>query len=81
MFLMTVERQMNLNDRTLLLGKPQFDIIPKHVTLRGKKIKIIGISSGVVPPFMSLEIEQIKDNIVGEIINGVDVPALHKTGN
>lgn len=81
MFLMTVERQLNLNDRTLLLGKPQFDVIPKHITLRGKKVKIIGISSGVVLPFLSLEIEQIKDTVVGETISGIDTPSLHKTDN
>ena len=37
MFSMTVEEQMNLNERTLLLGKPQFDKIPKQIGINQKK--------------------------------------------
>lgn len=72
MFSMTVEKQMNLNERTLLLGKPQFDIIPKQIAFKDKIIDVIGISNGVALPFVSLEIEQIKDNIVGEMITNND---------
>ena len=72
MFSMTVEKQMNLNERTLLLGKPQFDKIPKQIGINRKKIAVIGISNGVAPPFMSLEIELIKDNIVGKTITNVN---------
>ena len=72
MFSMTVEEQMNLNERTLLLGKPQFDKIPKQIGINQKKITVIGISNGVAPPFMSLEIELIKDNIVGKTITNVN---------
>ena len=68
MFSMTVEKQMNLNERTLLLGKPQFDIIPKQIVFKEKIIDVIGISNGVSLPFLSLEIERIRDNIVGETI-------------
>lgn len=72
MFSMTVEQQMNLNERTLLLGKPQFDKIPEQIGINQKKIAVIGISNGVAPPFMSLEIELIKDNIVGKTITNVN---------
>lgn len=68
MFSMTVEKQINLDGRTLLLGKPQFDIIPKQIVFKEKFIDVIGISNGVALPFVSLEIEQITDNIVGEMI-------------
>lgn len=72
MFSMTVEKQMNLNKRTLLLGKSQFDVIPSQVMIMGKKIKVIGISNGVVPPFISLEIEQIHNNVVGETVTNAE---------
>ena len=68
MFSMTVEKQINLNDRTLLLGKPKFDKIPKQIVLKGKIINVLGISNGPVPPFISLEIEQIEDNVIGETL-------------
>lgn len=68
MFTMKVEKQMRLHDRTLLLGRPQFDIIPKQVNIKNEKINVIGISNGVVPPFISLEIEPIKNKVVGETV-------------
>lgn len=71
MFAMKVEKQMKLHDRTLLLGKPQFDIIPKQVNIKNEKINVIGISNGIVPPYVSLEIEPIKNEVVGETITEV----------
>ena len=68
MFNMIVENQMNLIDRTVVLGKPNFDKIPKKVKFQNRIINVKGISKGVAPPFLSLEIDKIEENLVGEMI-------------
>lgn len=57
MFSMKIEQQMNIKDRTLLLGVPEYDSIPEEVFIDNDKYKVIGVSHGVKPPYMSLEIE------------------------
>lgn len=42
MFNMKVEQQMNINDRTLLLGVPQYDVIPKTIFVDEKEFVVIG---------------------------------------
>ncbi len=42
MFNMKVEQQMNINDRTLLLGVPQYDVIPKTIFFDEKEFVVIG---------------------------------------
>lgn len=66
MFNMKIESQMNMHDRTLICGIPKFDSIPKEVTIAGKRFIVIGVSSGVNPPYMSLEIEKTDTKMVGE---------------
>ena len=65
MFDMKIERQLNIKDRTLLLGVPKYDAIPKSIEIEGKQYKVIGISHGVRPPFVSLEIEKTSKEVVG----------------
>ena len=65
MFDMKIERQLNIKDRTLLLGVPKFDVIPESVEIEGEKHKVIGISHGVKPPFVSLEIEKTTKEVSG----------------
>ena len=65
MFTMKVEQQMNLEDRTLLLGKPNFDKIPKKVEVNGMTVNVMGISSGIVPPFISLEVDKLITSVIG----------------
>lgn len=68
MFRMQIEHQMNINDRTLLLGIPEYDVIPKKVSSENDKYKVIGISQGVKLPYMSLEIEKTTIDLVGKEI-------------
>ena len=68
MFNMRVEKQMNIKDRTLLLGVPENDVIPKTISVDDKVFVVIGTSSGVKPPFMSIEIEKTTDNLTGKTI-------------
>ena len=65
MFKMKIEKQLNLDDRTLLAGKPTFDSIPAYVEINNKTYKVIGRSMGIALPFISLEIEKSDDNLVG----------------
>lgn len=58
MFDMKIERQLNLKDRTLLLGVPNYDEIPKVVVINETKYKVLGASLGTKPPYLSLEIEK-----------------------
>ena len=39
MFIMKIEQQMNIKDRTLLLGVPKFDDIPKSVSIENEQYK------------------------------------------
>lgn len=68
MFNMQVEQQMNIKDRTLLLGMPKYDVIPKTVFIDKKEFAVIGCSLGVKLPYLSLEIEKTTDNLVGKTL-------------
>lgn len=68
MFNMKVEQQMNINDRTLLLGVPQYDVIQKTIFVDEKEFVVIGSSFGVKLPYLSLEIERTTDNLVGKTL-------------
>lgn len=68
MFNMKVEQQMNINDRTLLLGVPQYDVFPKTIFVDEKEFVVIGSSFGVKLPYLSLEIERTTDNLVGKTL-------------
>lgn len=68
MFEMIVDCQLNLADRTLLLGVPDYFDIPKNCFFEDKELTIIGVSSGVRPPYLSLEIERIDYSLEGEKI-------------
>lgn len=68
MFTMTIKEQLNMADRTLVLGIPDYDSIPKKVSVKGNQLGVVGVSCGGKPPFLSLEIEKISYNIVGETI-------------
>lgn len=68
MFNMRVEKQMNIKDRTLLLGVPENDVIPETISVDDKVFAVIGTSAGVKPPFMSIEIEKTTDNLTGKTI-------------
>lgn len=68
MFNMQVEQQMNIKDRTLLLGVPKYDVIPKKIYADGKEFSVIGSSLGVKLPYLSLEIEKTTDNLVGKTL-------------
>ncbi len=65
---MKVEKQLNIKDRTLLLGVPDYDAIPKVVVVDDRKINVIGTSLGVKAPFLSLEIEKTAVNLIGKTI-------------
>ena len=61
---MKIEKQLNIKYRTLILGKPEFDAVPKAVLLNDEKFSVIDVSHGVRPPFMSLEIEKTELDLV-----------------
>lgn len=71
MFSMKIEQQMNMVDRTLLLGVPEYDIIPKEISIDKDKYKVIGVSHGVKLPYMSLEIENTSKELKGKEIKVV----------
>lgn len=68
MFTMTIKEQLNMGDRTLVLGIPTYDSIPKKILVKGSQLSVVGVSCGGKPPFLSLEIEKINYNVVGETI-------------
>lgn len=53
-FNMKIEKQLNTNERTLLLGVPDSYIIPEYVKTDNIEYKVFGISHGAKPPFVSL---------------------------
>lgn len=67
-FNMTVMQQLNLKDRTLLAGVPNFDIIPPVITMNNQKFKVIGLSQGINPPAMCIEIERTDIELIGKEI-------------
>lgn len=68
MFEMKIEKQMNIEDRTLLLGIPEAFVFPDSVCVDDKNYKVIGITMGCPVPFLSLEIEKTNSDLVGKII-------------
>jgi len=59
MFEMQVNNILVLNDRVLLGGNPTvYEGLPKQIVLFGNKHNVIGLSSGIRPPFISIEIEK-----------------------
>ena len=72
MFKMKIEKQLNLKDRSLLLGFAEFKTIPEYIIVGNTKYKIIGLSSGVKLPYISVEIERINENLVGKIVMSDD---------
>ena len=68
MFKMKIEKQMNIKDRTLLLGIPESGVFHDSVYIDDKNYKLIGVTMGCPPPFFSLEIERTNNNFVGKII-------------
>ena len=68
MFNMKIDKQLNIQDRTLLLGVPNYDVIPKIILVDDDKYSVIGISHGVNPPYLSLEIEKTASNLEGKSI-------------
>lgn len=68
MFDMKIEQQMNMKDRTLILGKPNYDTIPNVIKVEEKELKVIGVSSGVKFPYLSLEIEKTELQLTGKRI-------------
>ena len=66
MFRMTIETQLNLKDRTLLGGRPDVCRIPKTIRVGEKTFAVMGASSGVRPPFLSLEIEKTALSLIGQ---------------
>lgn len=68
MFNMKIDKQLNIQDRTLLLGVPDYDIIPKEILVDGNKYGVIGVSLGVKPPYLSLEIEKTDSKLEGKTI-------------
>ena len=65
---MEVKSQLNISDRTLLSGVPYYDSIPEFVSFNGKRYKVIGISYGITPPFISLEIAKTEDKLTNKTI-------------
>ena len=70
MFKMKIEGQYNIHDRTLICGVPEYDVIPKDMLADDIPIKLIGVSLGTKPPYMSLEIEKTNYDLVGKTILG-----------
>jgi hypothetical protein len=68
MFEMKIEKQLNIKDRTLLLGQPNESDIPEVVSVDGHTFKVLGRSLGVQPPFVSLEIEKTNIDFIGKTI-------------
>jgi hypothetical protein len=67
---MIVEKQLNIKDRTLLLGIPNDGAIPSAITCNGGKFSVIGTSYGSRPPYISLEIEKTDADLAGVEIYG-----------
>ena len=68
MFRMKVEMQMNMADRTLLLGIPEYNLIPKVIKTQKGTFLVFGCSVGVKPPYISLEIERTDHDLIGKNI-------------
>lgn len=69
MFKMKIREQVNIQDRTLLAGEGEYDHVPDNVIIDGKKYTVLGLSLGVLPPMISLEIEKTDDKLTGSVIS------------
>lgn len=69
MFKMKIEKQLNIKDRTLLAGIPEYDAIPQKIYVEGLELGVIGTSYGVKPPFVSLEVEKTNIDLIGKMIS------------
>ena len=65
MFRMKIECQLNIQDRTLIGGVAEYNVIPKEVKINHKVYKVLGVSYGVKKPKISLEIEKTEDGLQG----------------
>lgn len=65
---MTIKKQLNLLDRTLILGVCNFDKIPDIIVCKNQEIKVIGVSHGIKLPYISLEIEKTNLDLIGKKI-------------
>lgn len=63
---MNIEKQLNLENRTLILGVPKYNAIPETIMIDDKPYKVIGISAGAKPPFVSMEIERTDKKLTGK---------------
>lgn len=68
MFKMKIEKQLNIQDRTLLSGIAEYDAIPDTISVGGNSYKVIGTSYGVKLPYISLEIEKTGNDLEGKEI-------------
>ena len=68
MFKMKIEKQINIENKTLLLGISESVVFPDSVCIDDKNYKVIGVTMSCPPPFLSLEIERTNNNFVGKII-------------
>lgn len=69
-FEMIVGEQFDFNNRTCLCGKPNMQIIPKYVYIKGTRHKVLGRSLSVPLSFASIEIYRVKDDLKGCTVIG-----------
>ena len=69
MFKMKIREQVNIQDSTLLAGEGEYDHVADNVIIDGKKYTVLGLSLGVLPPMISLEIEKTDDKLTGSVIS------------
>lgn len=65
MFHMKIETQLNLNDRTLLGGRPDVYRFPKTIRVGESTFAVLGVTPCVRPPYLSLEIEKTERSLIG----------------
>jgi len=57
---MVISKTLTLPDRVLLGGKAtEFTDLPRSVNLSGTMHKVIGLSKGIKPPYISLEVLKV----------------------
>ena len=66
MFTMKIDKQLNIADRTLVGGVATYDVVPNEIQVNHKHYKVIGLSYGVKPPMISLEIEKTENVLQGQ---------------
>ena len=65
---MKIEQQTNMNDRTILLGIPEYDTIPSKIAIDDNYFNVLGVSLGTKPPYLSLEIQKTDMMLKGKEI-------------